>query len=61
MLALEGTGKKSMYLGSSGEKRQNEKPDVCAVEAGTGYFGGRECYSEKYSKGSHSHQSMPLW
>lgn len=41
MLALEGTGKKSMYLGSSGEKRQNEKPDVCAVEAWNRVFWGK--------------------
>lgn len=60
MLALEGIGKKSMYLRRSAENVQSEGANGSAMEAGMGYIGGKGCSSEKHSKGSRSHQSMPL-
>lgn len=62
VLALEGTGKKSMYLGSSRQERKTicrqKGPDACAGGSrNRGGLRGKEC-SEKHPR---SHQSMPLW
>lgn len=51
MLALEGIGKKSMYLRRSAENVQSEGANGSAMEAGMGCTGGKGCSSENTFQG----------